>query len=130
MARNGTDLTSKQEAAIAALLSSRNVDEAAQTAHVPARTLWRWMKDPAFDKAYRAARRAAFGQAVARLQQASGAAATVLLKVVVDQNTPAATRVRAAEIVLDRAAKAIELEDVEARVTELERAAEASKKGL
>ena len=37
------------------------------------------------------------------------------------------TRVRAAEIVLDKAAKAIELEDIEARVTELERAAEEAK---
>ena len=35
---------------------------------------------------------------------------------------------RAAEVIINQAAKAIELEDVEARVTELERAAEAAKK--
>jgi hypothetical protein len=44
----------------------------------------------------------------------------------VDVNAPHSTRVRAADSVLDHAAKAIEIEDVEVRVTELERAAEAS----
>ena len=46
-----------------------------------------------------------------------------------DCNAPASTRVRAAEIVLDKAAKAIELEDIEARLAELERAAEETKQG-
>ena len=47
-----------------------------------------------------------------------------------DPDSPAApcTRVRAAEVIINQAAKAIELEDVEARVIELERAAEAAKK--
>lgn len=62
------------------------------------------------------ARRAAFGQAVARLQQGTTAAATTLLKVLVDQNTPASVKVRAAEAILNHAAKAIEVEDIEARV--------------
>jgi hypothetical protein len=39
----------------------------------------------------------------------------------------ASTKVRAAECILNHAAKAIELEDIEARVTDLERAAEAAK---
>jgi len=46
----------------------------------------------------------------------------------VDTNSPASTRVRAANSVLDHAAKAIELEDIEQRVSELERAAEASRR--
>jgi hypothetical protein len=69
------------------------------------------------------ARRAAFGQAVARLQQMSGAAVATLRKMMVDQAAPASTRVRAAECIINRAAKAIEIEDIEARVSELERAA-------
>jgi hypothetical protein len=63
-------------------------------------------------------------QSVARLQQASRAAASTLLKIMLDQNTPASTRVRAADSVLDHAAKAIELEDIESRITVLEEAAE------
>jgi hypothetical protein len=45
----------------------------------------------------------------------------------VDQNSPASTRVRAAESVLTHSAKAIEIEDIEARVTELEQSAEAAR---
>jgi len=51
----------------------------------------------------------------------SGAAASVLAKIMLDTNAPASTRVRAADSVLDRAKKAIEIEDIEARVSELER---------
>jgi hypothetical protein len=43
------------------------------------------------------ARRAAFGQSVARLQHASRAAVSTLLKVMVDPNAPASSRVRAAD---------------------------------
>ena len=81
------------------------------------------MKEPEFDAAYRAARRAAFGQAVARLQQGASAAAATLLKTMIDPSTPASVRVRAAECVMNQATKAIEVEDIEARVSELERAA-------
>jgi hypothetical protein len=46
----------------------------------------------------------------------------------VDQGTPASVRVRAAECVMNHSSKAIEIEDVEFRVAELERAAEAQRK--
>jgi hypothetical protein len=42
---------------------------------------------------------------------------------------PPATRVRAADSILDHTAKAIEIEDIDARVSELERAAEESNPG-
>jgi hypothetical protein len=127
MAGHGSKLGRKQEDAIAALLSHRNIDEAASAAGVGSRTLLRWMKIPEFDVAYRAARRQAYGQSISRLQQGSTAAATTLLKVMVDVATPPSTRVRAAEAVLSHAAKAIEIEDIDARLRELEAAAEANK---
>jgi hypothetical protein len=89
--------------------------------------MYRWLKEPAFDAAYRKAKRAEFSHAIARLHQMSGPAATTLGKVMVDQKTPPSTKVRAADSILNHAAKAIEMEDIEARVAELERAAEASK---
>ena len=127
MAGHGEKLGRKQEDAIAALLTQRNIEEAARAAGVGTRTLIRWLKLPDFGKEYRKARREAFGQSIARLQQASSAAATTLLKIMLDVNTPASTRVRAANSVLDHSKHAIELEDVEARVTGLEQAAEATK---
>jgi len=73
---------------------------------------------------WRVARR---DRAIARLQQASGAAVSTLLRIMVEEKSPASTRVCAADSVLDKAARAIELEDIEARLTELERAAESTK---
>jgi hypothetical protein len=116
-------LTRKQEEAIIALLSSRNTEEAARSCNIPPRTLHRWLTEPAFDAAYRLARRQAFGQATAVLQKGSTAAATTLLKVMLDPATPPSTRVRAAESILTHSAKAIEIDDIEARVAALEQAA-------
>jgi hypothetical protein len=128
MTTDGSKITRKQEEAIAVLLSQRNVDEAARVANVGARTLFRWLKEPAFDAAYRKARRDKIGQTIARIRQASPAAASVLLKIVADTQAPVSTRARAAEIVLDQAAKAIELEDIEARLAALERIAAEERK--
>ena len=112
-----------------ALLSSRNVEEAARVAGVDPRTLYRWMKDPEFDAAYREAKRAAFSQSIARLHQMSSAAVSTLGKIMIDANAPASTRVRAADSILDHTSKAIETEDLAARVSELERTLGASKPG-
>ena len=117
-----------KEAAIAALLTARNIEEAAKSVGVAPNTLLNWMKVPEFQTEYREARRAAYSQAVARLQQGATAAATTLLKVMLDQGTPASVKVRAAECVMNHSSKAIEIEDVEFRVAELERAVESQKK--
>jgi hypothetical protein len=129
MAGSSSKLTRKQEEAIVALLAQRSLEEAARIAGIGARTLYRWMEEPEFDAAYRKAKRTAFRQSVARLQQASSAAVSTLLKVMVDPATPPSTKVRAADSVLSHSAKAIEIEDIEARVSELERATETSKAG-
>ena len=127
MKGHGSKFGRKKQAAIVALLTQRNIDEAARSIDVATNTLLKWMKLPEFQAAYREARRAAHGQSIARLQQATSAAVSTLLKVMVDASTPASTKVRAADSVLNHSAKSIEIEDIEVRVAELERAAEASK---
>jgi len=122
MRGHGAKFSRKMEAAVAALLTQRNHEEAAHAVGIGTATLLRWQKDPEFQKAYRDARRAAHSQSIARLQQATSAAVSTLLKVMVDPATPASTKVRAADSVLDHAAKAIEIEDIDARVTALEAA--------
>jgi hypothetical protein len=126
---HGAKFSRRMEEAIAALLTQRNVEEAARSVGISTHTLVRWMKVREFDVAYRDARRAAFSQSVARLQQGSSAAATTLLKIMLDQNTPASTRVRAAECIMNHTMKAIEIEDIEVRVSDLERTAQLSKSG-
>jgi AcrR family transcriptional regulator len=123
MSGNVAQLTPKQEEAILALLSNPTVEHAARAAKITPRTLYRYLKDPEFNAAYRQARWTAFGQCTARLQQASSAAVSALLKALVDPTTPAAVKVRAADSVLDHAVKALEVEDIAARLAELERAA-------
>jgi len=124
---HGAKFGRKKEEAIAALLTQRSVEEAARTVGIGVSTLLRWLEVPEFDAAFREARRKVVAQATAKLQQATGAAATVVLKLMVDVNAPAAVRLRAAECVFDRAFKSIELEDIEARVAALEQAAEGKK---
>jgi hypothetical protein len=128
MKGHGSKFGRKQEEAIAALLTQRNVDEAAKSIGVTQQMLLRWMQIPEFDAAYRKARRAAFSQSTARLQQATSAAVSTLLKMMVDTNAPPSVRVRAADSVLDHAKQAIEIEDVELRVAALAQAAELSKR--
>ncbi len=117
MKGHGSKFSRKMEEAVAALLTQRNYEEAARAVGLGTATVLRWQKLPEFQTAYRDARRVAYGQAVARLQQGTSAAATTLLKTMIDPNTPASVRVRAAEAIFNHAAKAIE--DIEARVAAL-----------
>ncbi len=127
MTGHGAKFGRKKEEAIVALLAHRTIEEAARSLNIAPKTMLRWMKEPGFDAAYRTARRQAYGQSISRLQQGSTAAATTLLKVMMDAATPPSTRVRAAEAVLSHAAKAIEIEDLDARLRDLEAATEENK---
>ena len=105
MKGHGTQFGRKKEAAIAALLTKPNIEEAAKATGIAPNTLLKWMKVPEFDEAYRKARRVAFGQCIARLQQGSSAAATTLLRMLIDSGTPHSVRVRAAECILNHATR-------------------------
>lgn len=125
MATNGTShdgLTPKQEKALAALLTEPTVTAAAAKVGVGERTVHTWLAEPTFADAYRAARRHAVGQAIARLQQGSTAAVDALLDVIdgAYATAPPAVRVSAAKVVLDMAFRAVELEDLQARLEALE----------
>ncbi len=117
--KNGK-LSARQEQAIAALLIEPTVTAAAAKANVPERTLYRWLDEPAFTAAYRAARRKAVKQTVARLQCASAPVVSLLLQLAASDQTPAMARVAACRAVLDYTFKAVELEDLDERLSELE----------
>ena len=112
------------EVAIAAHCSRRKIDveEAARVAGISINTLKSWMRLPEFNAAYLQARREVVSQTNARIQQNSGAAASVLFKLMADSATPASTRARAALGLLDHANKSLLLEDLEFRVVLLEQA--------
>jgi hypothetical protein len=129
MPKNKTGLSARKEAAIVALLSHR-IDEAARTVKVSPRTMYRWLKEPEFDAAYRKAQHTFFSNSLARLLQMAQAATSTLGKILVDQSAPAASRVRAADCVLKTAARALEIADLQARITALEQFINTSKTGI
>jgi hypothetical protein len=129
MKGHGAKFGRKKEEAIAALLAHVKVEEAARSVGVTAKTLRRWMDDPEFDAAYSKARRQAYSHTVARLQQGSSAAATSLMKLMLDVATPAPTRARCAEAIIHFAARAVDTEDIELRLSTLEQMAEKFKHG-
>jgi len=123
---HGAKYGRKKEAAIAALLTHKNHEEAAHAIGIDLKTLKRWMRLPEFIDEYRRARWEVVEQAYARVQQNTGAAGLVLLKLMADPATPASGRIRAALGVFGLAREALDF-DIETRVSELERAAEAAK---
>lgn len=127
MRGHGTKFGRKKEEAIAALLSSRSVEEAARAIGLNPNTLLRWLQIKEFRQAYLKARRESVHQAVARVQQASGAAGLTILKLMTDPSVPAAVRLRAAEAVFAVSLKGIEIEDILERLAELEEGTEKSK---
>ena len=128
MSADVSKLKPKQEEAVLALVTNRNVEEAAHAIKIAPRTLYRWLNEPHFERACRKARNAAYGQARGRLQQACSPAVTTILKVMVDAAAPASVRLRAADLILTHTAKAVEIEDLDARVTEIEESAKRDKK--
>jgi hypothetical protein len=123
MSGHGAKFGRKKEAAIAALLTARNTEEAARSVGIGPATLRRWQEDPEFDAAYREAQRLSYRQSIGRMHQACSAAVSILHKVMVDPSTPASTKVRAADSVLNHTAKALEIQDLDARLTALEQGA-------
>lgn len=111
-------LTVRQYNAIASLMSTPNVRQAAKDCGVTERTLYRWLRTSEFQAEYRAARRDATQQAIARVQQVSGAAVSVLASLMA--SSPPATKLGAARTILEFAIKAVELEDLAARLEALE----------
>ena len=120
-ATRGEDLLGPaQHRAVIALLERPTVAEAANDAGVHRATLYKWLKEPGFQAAYREARRESLRLATARLQQISGEAVEALREVVGDRSQQGASRVGAARVILDYAAKMTELEDFGARLARLE----------
>ena len=111
----------KQEKAITALLTSHTIAQAAKAAGVSERTLFRWLQEEAFQGEYRRARWLAAGQAIAMLQKISSEAARALQDVFNDSEAPASARVSAARAVIELSLKSIEIENLELRITKLER---------
>lgn len=105
-------------AALGSLMADGSIRKAAQAANVSERTMYRWLKMPAFAAAYRDLRREATQAAIARLQQASSSAADRLVKLL--SSSKPAVALQAARTILEFSIKAVEMEELEQRIAALE----------
>jgi len=121
MIGHGEKFSRKQEAAIIALLNAPTIVEASKLVRVGEATLWRWLQDEKFQQAYQEAKRKALSVAIGTLQQASGKAVETLRSIAIDANAPCSARVSAARTIIEVGLKAKETEELERRLTELEK---------
>jgi hypothetical protein len=125
----GQNLSHKQEKALASLLALGEVKAAAKDARVGETTLWRWLKDETFARAYREGRRKVLEASASRLTADSAAASRVLLQIAEDEKASASARVAAARAIIESAVKTVETLDLEPRLKEIERRLEEQKGG-
>jgi hypothetical protein len=122
MSASDDGLTTRQQAAISALLTAKTLAAAAKSAKVGEATLRRWLaSDGAFLRAYREARRAVMDGVIGRVQHAAGKAVATL-----EMNLRCGRpgdEIRAALGILDFATRGLEVGDLLERVEELERVA-------
>ena len=128
-ARIESALTGKQAAAIAALVSEPTMKDAAARAGVVESTLWRWLQLAEFQKAYQEARRETVKHALVKMQSAASQAVDVMTEIMGNKEASDFARLAAAKSVLEFSVKAVELEDLAARIAELERIAEMQRNG-
>jgi len=113
-------LTGKKLKALEALISHDSIDQACNACGISRATLYRYLKEPLFDKELKAAKRQLINRAILRLQQSCSDAARTLSEICKDKEATAASRVSAAKEILSSALKAVELEDIETRLSTLE----------
>lgn len=100
---NGEKLSRHRERAIAALIQHGTIAAAAKACGVSESTLRRWKKDPAFARAYSAARRALVSDVVSAIQRASSGALATLIRIMTNESAGATAKVQAARTVLEMA---------------------------
>ena len=118
---HGEKLGRRREMAIAALLQSPTVSEAAVVIGVAETTLQRWLLTPNFSEQYDAARRQVLDGAIIEMQALTGAAVAKLRELLNCGNRH--VEIRAAITILDHGYRAREICEHEERIVELERLA-------
>ncbi len=107
-----------QTKVLIALLETPSITEASVKSGLSQETIYRYLRDKAFQKEFREARRATVDNAVSQLQQATSEAVDTLKRNMSCENPHA--EITAARIILDMAFKGIEMSDILERLEILE----------
>lgn len=119
MTGHGSKFGHKKKDAIAPVTFTAPCRRSCPPGGIGTKTLYRWLRIPKFQDAHGEARREAYSQSITRPHPASSAAVSTLLKIMGHPNAPAVSRVRVVDRVSEHTAKAIETDDIGARVLEL-----------
>lgn len=120
MNENDRTLTTRQQLAIVALLTTPTITAAAETIGAGEKTLRRWMAEPAFRAALSEAESDLIDAATRRLLQLQNTAFETVSGILDDPNATHTVRLRAAALVLEYLLKLRELRNVERRLVDLE----------
>ncbi len=114
-------LTTLQKKAIAALLSTRTVEQAAEKAGCSDRAIYGWpAKDEAFKRELAVAEGQAIDRATRQLIALQDGAISVFVQILANREASDSVRLRAAQSILDYLLKLRELRNVESRLAKLE----------
>jgi DNA-binding response OmpR family regulator len=117
--QNGTLLTDKQQKAIPVILAARNITEGLSKANIARTTFYEWLKTPSFKAELIRQRKEIVDAAIHDLKVSAGDAVAVLRGLLsADED---GIKLRTALGILDYIGKFVELEELEHRITELER---------
>jgi len=124
---NFRQLTSKQERALLLTLEGKTTRDIAQSLGMSERTVYQWTLNPEFQKQLREEKNKIREAALDRLKQLVGKAVERLEGLLASESD--SVKLRACVAILDYTLKAKELEEVEERLTALEKKMEDNKNG-
>ncbi|MDO4775496.1 MAG: phage replication protein [Aerococcaceae bacterium] len=113
-------LTPRQEKFLLALLDTPTLKKASQQANISENTGRKWLQDDLFSEEYKRMRRELMKQTTARLQYLSLKATGELEKILDDPKASIFAKIQASQLILEKAYKGLELEDLEERIERLE----------
>jgi AcrR family transcriptional regulator len=127
MRGHGEKKSRKLDAFITGLLSRQTVEDAA-AAGISTASAYRWLRDQDVIARLREARRESWGRALAQMQEAGPEAVEALRKTLREAESESA-RVSAARTILELGLRAVEIGDIEERLTKLEQLVKNHRKG-
>lgn len=121
---DNNSLTTKQRRAIAALLNSRTIEEAAKKAGTSESTVHRWLRQGPFKAALAQAEEEAIGQAVRLMAGATSEAVETLLAIIRNPKVTDKTRVAAIRVFMGSLPPLRLLGSIEKRLADLQKEGE------
>ncbi len=120
MSEKAPALKPAQERALLAILAGKTFEAVAAEVGVNSSTVRRWRKEPEFQAAMDTERRRLVSSATDKLRLAGIVAVDALRDVLTSADAPAAVKVQAASAVLSHLIRAVETDDLFARLDALE----------